>query len=685
MKKKLFIAECKRAIPPVFLSYAFVYILALIGERVLMVYTTGHEEPGTVHAVIDLCLAVWIIVSGFVFGGRTFSTEFKENHSLFLQTLPLGRAWIWLMLVSANLVVFTVAIAFLVAWRSSLLFSAPKGVPFIVIGIFLVLFAEGACFSLIFSKAYVKYIAGFLFALICLTAVFGYTWYYCSGPFWMGASRDVLGVDQILAYDPAFIKPAFLTYITVFLGYMILALRFLVSAEVDLPKNKLRNLGTVLAFNLVLLAFLAFGLGPLLKVSDPWETKYEQISADGQYLMVLEKKKNYRAFWRIDLVDTKAGGIDASLSGQGYAAPVWTTKGDLLYVGSLFESPLQGLNFFQPGGDTLVAARPDGSVNKVPNLEPGTITNLTPVANGDMLVCIRGRNGGEVYSVNQKMEGNKLLQAPLDEGGRIFVDATWKNEVFAFFLNKVSKSSLWLIDPVVKEIKRSGQSTRFSDPFIVNNSFFLSEGLAQKEMTRLYPGPEVTDPDAFGGYLLPGWPVHGLLETDPIFYVLGSVPTRKARLFLLDRNNRKWGLIATDISIGLDERAKPGKLDNLFRYPFDRKTGVVGYTIVQDQKWEACLFDTTINKQVSLGNCNSGDLPSIQRLPGTSDLYVEVESGQVLRYVPGSGKVDKVNAFCSWYELLYLDETGNQICTDSAHTAEFISSRGERRRLWPPQ
>jgi ABC-type transport system involved in multi-copper enzyme maturation permease subunit len=148
----------------------------LVAERV---YIHFEKTPSTVHEVVNLLIIFIIAIFGFPSGSRAFSGEFKETHFLFLHSLPMARERAWAALVFANLSASLLSIVVLIALRPSLLTTLPENrdpaeTLSIALLVYFFLFCAGSCFSLLFRKVVLNYLAGFFVcAAVGIETMFG--------------------------------------------------------------------------------------------------------------------------------------------------------------------------------------------------------------------------------------------------------------------------------------------------------------------------------------------------------------------------------------------------------------------------------------------------------------------------------------------------------------------------------
>lgn len=680
MKRKLFLSEFKRALIPTAVSLFTILLFVFLADRLLV----KEAREG-----LNLFFGVVLVASGFVSGVRPFSSEFKTRHSLLLQTLPLRRGSVWCILVSANLVASLTCLAVVVMLHANLLLNPALACIGLVLYIFL--FSNGCCYSLLHERPYIAYLAGSVCIALVVCLIATYAQYYSGAE--TGGSLITENWSDSKWQGMLYLCMVGLGFLTVL--YFALSYRFFTAGEFVLWRTKLRNYATLVACVVIAMFVLNQGVPLALKKLYPWHPLQFTVSPDGQHLAILEEARN-TSFARVEIVDTekttRVVALDfrhRTIRNWDFLPVVWSKSGDALTVPVAETSPLSAL--FHPASDAFQLISSAGK-RLGRQILPGTILDMTGLDSGDILVAT---DGSQVNLLVAKSTDVNPSQLATFEDGWVEIRPLDRGALVLF--SGESKSRAFIYDASLTALNYEPKNGLYEGTFLTKDRAYTSLASFKTEALRSYPAPRESA-IGFGTFLLPGL----LTRVPPVFYVDTDKADKLARLYV-STTQGSWKIIGDSIPVSSMDlmtitRQMPEGLSNL---SVDWMSGVAVFLRVSADRKDLNVYDIARDSvtSISLPLQGQGHFVDSRIVPGSSRILIEIshaisqdESRQdgVYSFDPATGRLEEIKVESKLLSLLYRDEKGLQIFREAGLNQNRYFERvmemdasGQKRQLWP--
>ncbi len=720
MKKTLFELEIKRAFIPF-----LVILLAVLGGLFVIDQAAIHYQKGPSNRedIINGLLLAICIGLAFPFGTRAFSREFKDNQLLFVHSLPLSRGWTWLVLVSANFLASVTSVLIVLVLRPSAvtMLLRADGPPIIVLVIaYFVLFSAGCCFSLIFGRVFLVYIAGFIFTLASAVEMALLSMYSASDPAGLIPHFFVLAPPR--GPDAPF---AFFAAVLLVLLDLCLSLWFFVEGEFNLTKVQVKNWSRLLVSTLVLFAALSIALNAgAFALFDRWTLslggRSPQVSPDGKYLYVVETLENHPQFGRLNVIDVKTGNLLRRIRFRGIRSQFLSSGGNAVTLILGEDSPLIRLGFLLPPSDRVVSLSPEARQRFSRRFLFSRIWEGASEEGDKNLFVVQRGDSGKVLSMDERTEDiRELSSGDLEGWPGIFPIG---GELLVYFGNNLVPSKIWRVrGGEASELKWAPRSVKESGgTIVVNGTAYHSTEAGLAEVSKLYPFPRSpkdagearrqgayvvgTQPTS-SGYQWWRWIIY-LDESAWMFYIEADPDSHTGKLFVYNQRNRAWTPLAEGIPLNPYDlqRVSQGLIGLYFTsVRCNLVDGLVAYYVEKEGAYRFFLYDANIDKVMELATVDKKGAPvrvgrlEMRHLEGGRGVLVNFfwqrDRGSAdisFKYVPKSGVLTKVKSGAqNPHDLLYMDDDGNQIFGRSEFGAYRISkiiylgADQKERQLWP--
>lgn len=665
MRKKLFLSECKRTLPVVLTTFAVLTALAFLGER-LANDAKGQMSADTKHDT-DVLLSLILVGTGYVFGSRPFSSEFKDSHSPLLLTLPLRRLEVWAIIVSANLLVCVSALVLPFLFRPSMINEAPDSVL-----LYIILFAAGICFSLLFSRAYLNYIVGYSVTGVVLWMIYLY------------GNVPTLGLDISGTSDlnESFSVGGGLLFLVVLL--FSCSAFFYVRGEFTLLGSRARN-GLTLFCGVSLLLFgLEFSPGPLLFGFGEWKNEVATVlTSDGRRLAIIETSTRYPLHKKISIIDTANGKLSGAIILGGTSEVIqwagWSGKSDILNLVTRDFDPLHVIGGFLSPIASIVRVSTDGRVLGKTRLSSASVGAVTPLPNGKLILVEADDLQGTIVSIDERSGAlQRLAGAPLEPILKpgMYIKPLKGGAFLVGFPRRKGEFKIWMFDSQMHEMdwKKDWEKS--------------NESIAKD-----HPFHEV-GPGKTGTYLHPFY----MEESVPfVLYLLADPSTLSGELYVFSARQQQWTLLTSSLRLQKEdiESLSAGVLHwpgsfvlvpglhfpsvfidaRSFCVLVDSRNGLIVYRSQNDNQDTMHLYDALLDESFLIGKTDDFSARNFGRtLVGFSHELI---------YRAGSGILQKKDGRCRF--LLAIDVQNNLVCEslESRKTVYTIRPDGTQQQLWP--
>lgn len=639
MLRAIFLPELQRSL----IQRLAIVIPVLIGLLLLDWLTAGAQDTvrrtfsGTPDTVIDTLLWLLIVLSAFVAGIGAFA-RINERHIPFVHSLPMPRLELWAAIAGAHFITTALMVPLLIILRPSLWRQLTGGVlsGTLVFGIasYVVLFAAGCCFVMLFRNLAVSVTLGGLIAGVSLgvTALFASTLDLNSRVYGIPFSRN--GPDE------SFFVLGCLVLAVLYLG---LSLRFFIKGEFNLPKTKIRNWALVGA----VLAVYPLMLSPMIRAgvlrNDGATYKTFSVSSDGKYLAVLENPLQRPLESRITIVDAESGSKTGAYSGYGLLDVSWSKSVPVLNV-HVMQSPLQRLGFYLPPSDSIVRLSPEGKKLGQVGFGFGEIVGVHGDRRGRLLVSALSHGQAKLVAVDDEGLTTELVSTPAKDGMTLDLWSSPPTPLFLIHSNRNGLERGWSIEDGARETPYSQNDKGQAQGRFLFDDGWYSEPAAVKELARRFPiDGELQARGAASvtaSYALPRVLQGNLvvIPNDWAFAIITNKVSGKRELLGFSKHRGNWRIV----------RELPPLLPE-FRIPENWPPLVFGYAVagenmaayvVRDPHREY-LYDARLDRTIELTGegqreefCGAGQRwPSGLVIPCTHSVFVYT-SGQELRRIP---------------------------------------------------
>ncbi len=707
MALRLFILEFRRAV--------FSFLVIVLGTAAACflaehVYLHFEKAPSNVHEAVNLLIIFVIGILGFPSGSRAFSSEFKETSYLFLQSLPLARERAWLALVLANLSASLISILVLIGLRPSILTSLPESyhpeeVFSATLIVYFVLFCAGSCFSLLFRKVVLNYIAGFFVCAIVASELLleavnqsGDYYFYDYGGW---------GTD----YFPLMVT----VWVLVCLAFLALSMRFFACGEFNLSRVQLRNCSLIVSSLAVLFVLIGLGEGMgLFAAFDKWTWwgNVAQVSNDGKYLLVVEARERHPYIVRRNTIEVATGRTTGRSEEIGESLARWSLAEDDLNTVVSVESPLLRLGYILPASTKFLVLSPQGRVLTKRWFIFSEFVAIQQLGDGGALFVARRGSEGIIFECDNKLNNlRELARGKLTGYPSIYIVP---DGYLVFFRNDSDPWRLWLVGSEVKELQLAPSRTKqYSIACVIQGIGYSEVQACQRELARLYPFPnkdESAGKATRRGYyflrdetLQQGWmPPLYLTPSSTILYLAFDAGSHSGKLYAWNSRQLNWrevvGKKPLDGSqVSLIQDGFVGRLG--WPESVASSEGLAAYTIENGSNVDGYLYDATLDKTFDLGTVPKLRAPQMpivairrfDRMKSDAVFFGEGDNtefvGNAFQYLPGSGTIRKlphpVKTFPSRVE--YMDDEGNLIYERGREPVyvDYMGADGRERQLWP--
>ncbi len=712
MVKKLFFLEFRRALTPFLLFILASFGALAVSERA---YKYFQNAPSTIVEIVNMLFVSLIIIYGFPSGARTFSPAFRETHLLFLQSLPLRRERVWAALVLANLSASLLSLAALFVFRPSLLTTPPgeaRAIDVLAVAMvgYLLLFSAGCCFSLLFAKAILNYILGYLLTLAASFEIFLLLIYSGSDP--------GFPVEEYFSFPASFDLPlAVVAYSLLVIIYLAFSLYFFASGEFNLTKVQIKNSLSLAAFLLALFVALSACVDSgLFAVFDKWATTSwgpeAEVSPEGTYLLVVERRSDHLQFARISILEAKTGNLVGTIRQRGAAGIGWSNEGDAVNVVVRGNSPLYRVGYILPGSDELVRFSPHGRQLGRWRFLLSRVLAGAPSPGGKGLLVVRRGDEGRILSIDGRTGAlEELASGVVKDWSQILKVSDGQLVIFE---NLSVPSRAWLVGSQAKEIQWvPRRANEQGGMCMVGGTLYSSEEACQKAASDLAPFRNETKgrlgTQRHGVYLFGanqkeqfGNTIADLDKGGTVFYVQPDLPGSNGEFLVFDRQKGDWRPVAESIALDLGGGSSTDIPRIAFGLRFvtvDSSLGLATYYVERGDRLVGYLYDAGIDKALELESIPKPHPPEIaetamrrfENMRGVG-IFLWTRSPErfnvtAFRYVPHSGEVTKV----PWMserapnQLLYMDDRGNQVHASSNPVRiVWLGADQTERQLWPP-
>jgi hypothetical protein len=720
MKARLFLLGLRLAGPSSLAVSGAVVALASFFLWFLRPSSMGSEPGGPLEGSVVLILTLpW---AGFVAGSLPFSREFKERNAFFLQVLPISRAATFWALMAGALVAGLGSLALALTLRPAFmaeLFRSRGGDPLSapavhVLLLYLLVFAAGACYALLFTGATVYAIgagltAAFLMELARVLTVFvaGQDEDLLGRAFGAPSPRDWLTVETVSGL-------VLLTAV-----YALLARWFFVRGELTLLGARVRNGVLLLAAHAAFCTALLLGMEVRLRTL-PWRIDPEGAlsrSPDRGSLLVVERRQGHPRSARLNVVDLPTGRVTSRVLMDGLSSIHWSADSRHFVTSVADLSPVRRLGYLRSRSDEILLLSREGEelhrvrfartrVRACPSATYGALFILDPEVT---------RGGAEAYlaptrvvAIDEKGQPTELAGGPrVEEVDCREVDG---GTVVAF--KNPDHPLAWLVGPSVRPLPWPHAGRRdLRDWHVVGSSVLVGEAALQEVARRFsFASPARGAPVSYVAWDFverPGW----------IYALSGPPGVENGELFGRNPESKSWLRLARGLSIrpiplstmfsavapshcllvpGTDGQACPNGLfvPGAFRAHQIRvhdgtqgtEVDVPGLVNDYDYLDLRCLPE---NGDLLMGMMSFKSMTSSESFPpdgsNASTLPDSVQALRVLLYRAKSGTIEDLHLSGVLIDNIEIaDLSGKLAYYDSARKAVFLREGGKPERLLVP-
>jgi hypothetical protein len=707
MRRSLFAREFRSALVP-----NLVTVGAILATLIVLGWLFGLRfgDAESIRIGTDVLLLTGLVASGFISGERCFPAEVKESRIFFLFSLPISRSWIWMVIVSARLLAGVASLALTVALRRPLLLVLRENSNALPLDILLIaayslfayilFFAAGTLFALLFRRTLFSYVAGFMvLGLLLIETIFSISY------------SIVLPQLTELSISPQnfpdasglFRTAAFLSALLI--SALLLCWRFFVRGEIANPKRRIRN---QLLFGIIATAYLGFvfcvesspklaSIGSTWKESNPFIPDPEQpsygVSPDGRYLFIFESLDHRPFMVRVSIVDTRTGRVTGQLVSGGVGWGYWSSHGDVLNLLVLNNSPLDRWGYLAPGTVDWVRLSPDA--REISKLHLKGVEAVKTLSDGRALAVLREGDQGKILLLDGASgRPSKIIQSPLD--GNVVVQKDGP-AALAYFDNILLPRRGWVVDSRAREVR---VPRLFPETAYVLFGEIYGPTEAQTTLLRRFASPS-----APGGTLIKGSVIAPRILTDGpevkgIYFLEEREPDVKVLWARSTAPEGHWERLP-DIAPHL---APFMESSNILENFVDPASGISAFLSGGGDVGKFFVYDPRLNTFLERESCIGGRnaFINIDRVPGLRGVLIELTcAGKApsvkaqtyfFEHLSGSREVRAIKMVPTpdsqpWH--LYFDEHGWEVrwlLNKEHHQEIWRSSPGtDDLRLWPPR
>lgn len=276
-------------------------------------------------------LLLLLAILAFSSGARTFTAESRRRQERFLYVLPISRGALWLSLVGGRLAA-SLPVAMLLFLIGFLLPGSPLSWDYLGAGgvaLYVVLFASGCCFPLLFRRDTVAYLAGFLIVAPVLFQVMSFA---------------LQGISSAFLSELLWVVSADLLSTT----FLLLSWFFFHRGELHFRARQIAHFALLsVALAVILLLIGTVTQSPFLdRFTGPWTQDLASqvplfnlgtspaplVSTGGRYLAVVETLRARPGSSRVTIVETATGRRIGEHRWRGYGWVSWDARREVLRI-----------------------------------------------------------------------------------------------------------------------------------------------------------------------------------------------------------------------------------------------------------------------------------------------------------------------------------------------------------------
>ena len=512
MKRKLFVTEFRRAFGRQIMIVATVFVVLL---------PVSYFLPSAIEAFSTLLL-ILLVGSGGILGGVAFHKVFQDKRLPLLQVLPISRSAAWAMLVSANAAA-TVPSYFLIVLLAGTSDTAWPA------GVLLMIYFEAFCCGCCAVGGYTPEFGGRFFVDLAMEFPPGIIVSGALAAPWilglyLGTPTEtyplVVGLHVVEFFE--FVDMRFLVggSLVCALGALGVAHDYFQFGESALQSTQWRNAwrAAIVSAGFVVLAVATVASG-LTSVGDEWLQAEVWVSADGQYLAVLEEASRHPKKTRISVRSISDPAQTRQLRMDGVREVWWTADSNLRVLSRSTLIPPVG----------YIVTESDRIETFSPTLEPiGSVEDT-------QIVLVERK--GLVPEVAVVINGGSMTFATLSDTGamdwsaRYPVPLVFERLGFGLILQRVGKlqllrlrigeeSMVWALNSQLKELEQS--TTEPSARLVVDDVVYGDSESVVSRLRDMLPVPPEAAGERVGMYLTSIWPATILFRPFDWFFPFGQ-------------------------------------------------------------------------------------------------------------------------------------------------------------------
>jgi hypothetical protein len=503
MRRALFAREFRSALVPNLATVGAILGTLMVLERL---YGSRLGKAEDIRAFSDAALLAGLILSGFISGERCFPTEMKESRSFFLSSLPISRTWVWLAIVSARLLAALTSLSLAIALRRPSLVLPDSRLLRLNVGLvaalivfgYILFFATGTLFALLFRRTLFSYAVGFPALGILLTETLLSSSYLTAFPNLMFGSLG--GISDSLPH----------VSVTIFLSLLLVLMllwswRLFVRGEINNPKRRMSNQLLCGATAAVYLGFMfCVSASPsLASAGSFWSTGagfFPQahgipysVSPDGRYLVVFETSIDRTFLFRVNILDTQTGHVTGRSVLKGVNCAYWSNRGDVLNLVVLNDSPLDRWGYLTPA--TVDWVRLSTKAREISRQRLPGIQQLEVLEGGRGIAVLQEGDEGRVVLLDGASGRlSQVMRAPFN--GRADIQPSG-SEALVYFDNVGWPRRAWAVNSRARELRTPRSIPEIS--YALFGEVLGSPAEAQAALFRRFSSPSSSE----------GAPIHG--------------------------------------------------------------------------------------------------------------------------------------------------------------------------------
>jgi hypothetical protein len=518
-------------------AVCFGTLLALLAMTLLVSNFLGSammDDPGYGLDVTALVLSMFVALPT---GAAVFSRQFKEQHILTFQALPVSRLRQWTLFAASSLLALLTVYAGFALLRPGLWKVLGSARSTALYGVILAIsFAAGLCFALIgvrtvsvYMTAYIASIAAPVLVGLALAAP-----YIAHDPPTPHQSLNDLfaSLPDIVDLPAAVPWLAALAIIVIFAAASAL---FYIRGEMTLLRVQIRN-ALIVGGAFLLLALittpLVYSLAKGKRELQSWD-----LSDDGRYMAAWYWRKE--APWKTELrVHDLATGASQTWKPAGVAYVHWNAKNELVtYARDMswwrrlwyLRPPRDRVQRWSPRGELLGELRLDGWIARPRMIDARQRAVL--VIDGQVV---------RVIAIEDGERPRQLIELPAPTDVRF-------GESLISFDFPAGEPRAWRIGPDgMQELTRAPVASERAGAWIVDGLFYPDADAALRKIEASWPAPR-----AAGDRVAYHFHAEGTYV-----YALVCAPQGPAKLYVMDGATKQWTLITDAIALGPVERPR---------------------------------------------------------------------------------------------------------------------------------